>query len=153
MAYELRSWAKSIAYDLASFTWRGWDEAGIVLTVEDEALGLGAAELNLRLAMELEKGALRISRAYWMLGAQQMAAGRLADAEVSFRAGMLQAQEAGAEADERLCFAYEALAKGLEQPGDQVLQRKFNEAKDALKAVEHGHSFVEQIETAERVFG
>ena len=153
MAYDLRSWAKSIAYDLASFTWRGWDEPGIELSAEDEALGLRAAELNLRLAVDLDKGALRISRAYWILGAQQMAAGRLADAEDSFRAGELQGAEAGAAGDELICRAFTALTAFLQHPADQAYKTKLAEAKSRVREGEHGAMYLEQVETAERILG
>ena len=36
----------------------------------DELVGLEAAKLNLRLAVELSRGDLPLSRAYWVLGAQ-----------------------------------------------------------------------------------
>src|SRR4051794_31454663 len=41
---KLRSTAKAIAYNLASFTWPGWDEAGIVCTPADLAAGFDAAK-------------------------------------------------------------------------------------------------------------
>src|SRR5688500_17012208 len=57
-ALELRGSAKTMAYNLASFTWPGWNEPGIVTTSSDVALGLDAAKANLRLAVELQKGEL-----------------------------------------------------------------------------------------------
>jgi len=153
MAYNLRSWAKSMAYDLASFTWRGWDEPGMVLTAADEALGLQAAQLNLQLAADLDKGPLRISRAHWVLGAQQLSAGQLAQAQDSFRAGARFAASAGVEGDERNCQAFAALVASMQQPEDTGLQGKLDEAMDDLLDVEYGRDYVEQIKTAARVFG
>jgi hypothetical protein len=54
-AASLRSQAKTIAYDLSSNLWPGWQDEGIVLTPADLATGLEAARLNLRLATELDK--------------------------------------------------------------------------------------------------
>ncbi|MDX1417584.1 MAG: hypothetical protein R3293_25500 [Candidatus Promineifilaceae bacterium] len=152
-AYDLRSWAKSIAYDLASFTWRGWDEPDIVITAADEAAGLRAAVLNLELAKELEKGALRISRAYWALGAQQLAAGELLEAEESFSAGEKQADSVSEESDALLCRAYAALVACLREPQNEALQANLTAVKQKLQEVEHGAYFVEQVETAARVIG
>src|SRR5689334_18332785 len=47
-AYQLRSSAKGLAYDLGSFTWSGWDEPGIIIDPSQEAIGLDAARANLR---------------------------------------------------------------------------------------------------------
>jgi hypothetical protein len=72
-AHELRSLAKAMSYDLGSFTWPGWDEPGIVPTLEQIARGLDAARLNLQLAVELGKPAERVRGAHWLLGAQLLA--------------------------------------------------------------------------------
>jgi hypothetical protein len=54
-ANELRKTARVISHNLASYTWPGWDEEGIVITETDIAVGLDAAKLNLRLVRELEE--------------------------------------------------------------------------------------------------
>ena len=54
-AYALRSGAKRLAFNLASFTWPGWNEPLIVLEPLHVSEGLDAARLNLRLALELDK--------------------------------------------------------------------------------------------------
>ena len=56
LAYKLRSGAKGCAYDFASCAWNGWDEPGVVITKADHAAGFDAARVNLRLAVELERG-------------------------------------------------------------------------------------------------
>ena len=55
LAFELRGQAKAMAYNIASFTWSGWDEPGIVIGPSDLATGLDAARTNLRLGTELKK--------------------------------------------------------------------------------------------------
>jgi hypothetical protein len=47
------SQAKMLANNLASFVWPGWNEAAVSPTTCDVAIGLDAAKLNLRLAIEL----------------------------------------------------------------------------------------------------
>ncbi len=74
LATSLKSSAKALAYNLASFTWPGWDEPGISPTPADIALGHEAAKLNLRLALELQKPPDKIRNAHWLLGAHLLAA-------------------------------------------------------------------------------
>jgi hypothetical protein len=65
--------AKGLAYNLASFTWPGWDEPDLHPTPADTALGLHAARLNLRLAHDLQKPPEKIRAAHWLLGAHLLA--------------------------------------------------------------------------------
>ena len=39
-----------LSFDIASFTWPGWDEPGVTVTLALRAVGLEAARLNFRLA-------------------------------------------------------------------------------------------------------
>jgi hypothetical protein len=140
----LRSTAKTIAYNLAAFTWPGWDEPGITLHPPDLHLGREAAQLNLRLAGELEKGDLPTARAHWMLGAHLLAAGEKEAAAGQFDESMRLAKAAGQRGEELLAEGFAALARG----NAVTLVR----VRDALGTVEHGEVFAGQIETAERVF-
>ncbi len=58
--------AKAISYNLASFSWPGWDEQEIELCVSDIAMELDAAKLNLRLTIELKRGAGPMRKAHWL---------------------------------------------------------------------------------------
>src|SRR5690348_6291645 len=40
LADQLRGIVKGLAYDIASFTWPGWDEPGIVVTASDLRAGM-----------------------------------------------------------------------------------------------------------------
>jgi hypothetical protein len=84
VAAALRGKAKTIYYNLASFTWRGWGEIGIETRPYEITVGLDAARENLRLAVELKKGDLPMSRAHWMLAALQMSAKDFRAADYSF---------------------------------------------------------------------
>jgi len=57
-AHRLRSEAKALMYDLASFTWPGWGEPGVEVLERDLRIGFDAAITNLRLARDLDKGDL-----------------------------------------------------------------------------------------------
>jgi hypothetical protein len=67
--------ALGLSYDIASFTWRGWDEPDISVTPALEAVGLAAARLNAELASEDGRSDDVKRRSLWMLGAQLLAAG------------------------------------------------------------------------------
>jgi hypothetical protein len=150
--YDLRSAAKGMCYDLASFTWPGWDEPGIAITAADLAVGLDAARANLRLAVELNKGDLPLSRAHWMLGAQELAAGLYGEAIASFERGEDAATRAGLRDNALLCSGFAAVARLLEQPEDGAASERLEAAKTELATLEQGSFFVTQIETAAQVF-
>jgi hypothetical protein len=151
-AAELRSKAKAMCYNVASFTWPGWEEAGIAPTASDVRAGLDAAKANLRLARELNKGELPLARAFWMLGAQQLANGDRDAAPASFASSAAHAKTAGAESERLLVQGFCCLVELLCAPNGPDAQRKFVEVKGALAPLEHGADFVGQLETAWRVF-
>ncbi len=151
LAYELRSTAKGMAYDLASFTWDGWDEKGIVITESDLKLGLDAARTNLRLAVELKKGDLPLARAWWMLGAQQMSARDDKGAIESFEKSAKFAKAAQAEGEELLARGDAAIVR-LRQSQGKEGKDEMEDVKTQLKKVKDGEFFIEQLDTAVRVF-
>jgi hypothetical protein len=151
-AAELRSKAKAMCYNVASFTWPGWDEAGIAPTASDVRVGLNAAKANLRLARELNKGELALARAFWMLGAQQMANGDRDGASRSFSASAHHAKAAGAEPERLLAQGFTYLVELMGAPNSPDAHRKLADVKAALAPLEHGADFVGQLETAWRVF-
>ncbi len=146
-AHELRSQAKALSYDLASFTWAGWDEPGIVITPPEARAGCAAARANLALANELEKGALPRSRAHWILGAHELAAGRPDDARSNFDAAMTLAQAAGAEgvAEAKLARAFAVLA---DRATGTASEAELDAALADLRADPDGGVLVEQVRTA-----
>jgi hypothetical protein len=158
LAAELRGQAKAMAYNLASFTWPGWDEPGITITRSDLAVGLDAAKADLRLGRELSRGPLPMSRAHWMLAAHQLAAAAYDSARVQFRLAARDAAAAGAEADRLLCQGFEALTARLaltdapDERADAALRSRLDDVLTRLRPLENGEMFVQQIQTAARVF-
>ncbi len=155
LAVYLKSSAKTNAYNLASFTWPGWDEKDLVIREADLEAGLDAARLNLRLAYELDKGPLRISMAHWALGAQLMAAGRHEEAVEAFALSKEKAHAALDSLYEMLALGYVGVAKilsgNLRAEGEKDLAKATGELKK-LKT-DDGRFCIDQLETAMRVFG
>ena len=151
LAHQLRSAAKGLCYDLASFTWPGWDEPGITISAGDLAIGLDAARSNLRLAHELNKGDLPLSRAFWMLAGQEMCTGDYDAARQSYHNAARHAHAAGSRPDQLLCEGFvrltdllDAKSTGPDAELDSILEQ--------LKPLENGPDFVKQILTARAVF-
>lgn len=143
---------RALAYNLASFTWPGWDEPGIKIDESDLAAGFDAAKVALRIGRELGLDELRISRAKWMLAAFYLAEKEYEDARRYFDEGAEFAQNAESQADELLCRGFSALVKILINPEDNKAKSSLEDIKSQFADIEYGDSFITQIETAYRVF-
>lgn len=152
LAAKLRSSAKAMAYNLASFTWPGWDEPGIDCEPGHVAAGHDAAKLNLRLARELNKGDLPMSRGLWMLAGHELCRSAYGVAREQFEQGAQHGKAAGSAADEALGHAFAALAEVIEKPADASRRARLDELKTKLAATEEGPTFVQQVDTAMNVF-
>lgn len=152
VAFMLRSQSKSMAYDLASFSWPGWDEAGIEISSSDLIFGQDAAKTNLRLAVSLRKGDLPMSRAFWVLGAHHLAVNKLPGARKAFVEGIKFATAAEAKEFELLLRGYVYLVDMLEEPGNRELPVEFDFIKRQLLRSQDGKFYSNQLETAYRVF-
>jgi hypothetical protein len=153
VALALRSKAKALAYNLASFTWPGWDEKGISLDRSDLAAGMDAARLNLRLAEELDKPEKAKANAWWAVGAHFLAVADYDNAGDAFIRAAAHAANAEATLN-RAMEAYVNLAKSLAAPEDDAVREKFYGAVAALKQSdgEDAAAFAEQVLGALRVF-
>lgn len=151
LAHQLRSTAKGLYYDLASFTWPGWDEPGIKVSAGDLAIGFDAARANLRLAHELNKGDLALSRAFWMLAGHEMSAHDYDAARQSYHNAGRHAAAGGSKPDELLAAGFVRLTELLD---DQITgpDPELDSILEHLKPLENGPDFVQQILTARRVF-
>ncbi len=153
-ATDLRATAKTIAYNVAANTWPGWDDEGIEISQTDLALGLDCARLNLRLAVELDKPADKVSAAHWLLGAQQMANGDTEAAIASFHTAARFSEKAEQPRETLLNESYAALAGMLVERTratslsqfDATVTAPRNEGSDDAKF------YADQLETARKVF-
>ncbi|TME95602.1 MAG: MmcQ/YjbR family DNA-binding protein [Chloroflexi bacterium] len=135
---------KGMAYDLGSFTWPGWDEPGIELTPDLIVQGLAAAEINLAYGGILRRADLPMSRAHWLVGAHQLAAGDLGSAVKELTIAEELANKAGSKPDELLCRGYRQLAAGEGRTD-------YDATLAALRRLEGGEELVGQLQTAARV--
>jgi hypothetical protein len=152
-AKELRGKARTIAYNLASYTWPGWEELGITLGQAEVDQGLDAALATARLSNELGLDALIRSRSVWMLAAQQMATGDLPQASGNFKAAAGLARMAAAPGEALLSDGFAALVSLLASPGDPAAEARFMVVKRDLSNEKDGHFFIDQLDMARRVFG
>ncbi|HSU66164.1 MAG TPA: hypothetical protein VLJ39_04815 [Tepidisphaeraceae bacterium] len=152
VALQLRSIAKGLLYDIASFTWPGWDEPGILITPTDMAIGYEAAKGNLRLARDLNKGDLPLSRAHWMLAGHQLCGRDYAGAEQSYALAAKHAALAGAKSEELLAAGFGRLTDLFISPGSVITQQQLDLIQQDLRRLENGPEFIGQMLTAMRVF-
>ena len=119
----LRGAAQRLAFNLASFTWTGWDEAGIAIGPAEQAAGLDFARLDLRLVQELGYPPQKVATAHWIVGAQLMAVRRLDEAAEAFARSRDVAREAGNAAGEWPAGGYAGIVAVLASPDDPAAGR------------------------------
>jgi hypothetical protein len=153
-ARALRGSAKALAFNLASFTWPGWDEKGISLDRSDLAAGMDAAKLNLRLAEELDRPDEAKANACWVLGAHRLTVLDFDGAEEAFLWAGALAAKARAAVLSKAMDVYALMAKAFAEPDHAETRRKFDLALAALRCDERkgAEFFAEQLEVAFRVF-
>ena len=149
-AYELRSKAKACAFDVGSFTWPGWDEAGITLLASHYAIGRDAAHVNLRLAQSLEKGAIPVGRAHWLVGAFHMVDREWDAAKAEFSRAEASVRETDGENEGLLALGYSALVDQL--AGVPMAEVRLEKIRLDLTTRPDGTFLSEQLEVAQRVF-
>lgn len=151
-ATELRALAKGLAYDIASFTWPGWNQDGIEISEEQLAEGLQAARANLRLAKELKKGALPMFRAYWVLGAQELAAGNMQSSSPAFLMAAAHAEEANSRGEELMARSYVCMVAVLAAEDMEASSERLHGLLAELRKEKDGPFLADQVETALQVF-
>jgi len=82
-ANQFRDLAIRNTYNIASMTWPGWDEAGIDISAEQQLTGLSAAEMNVEMAAAQSLSPQRRQMGLWILGVQELAAGRFPEARAT----------------------------------------------------------------------
>jgi hypothetical protein len=151
---QLRGQAKTIAYNLGANCWPGWKDEGIFITATERAIGLDAARLNLRLAIELQRPAEPLGHAHWLLGAQLLASRQYDPAAAAFNKGAEQFAAATKPTEQQMCRTNEALTRRLQSPVDAQRQAALRTSLATLEAIatDDARFFAQQVRTAEEVF-
>jgi hypothetical protein len=131
---------KAICYDLGSFCWPGWAEAGIEIDDDTLAFGRQAAERNSALAESPDVPALGKASAQWLIGAHRLAADERDHAVRAFEACATQAHLAKERGLELLATNYARIARS--EPLDL----------EAFAGLEDADELIAQLEAAQRVF-
>jgi hypothetical protein len=152
-AKEICLKVRALAFNVASYTWPGWDEAGIEPNATDVTLGYDAAKVVVRLVEEMEAESIKFARGFWMLGAHQLAAGKSERAEQSFSVSARYADESSSKSEYLLAQAFRILAKAQLEPPAANLSNEMEGIGAVLAGEENGVDFINQVETAARVFG
>ncbi len=152
LAREIKKKARIISYNLASFSWPGWDEKGINIGHSDIIIGLDAARLNLRLVKELNEDDGKLSVAYWGIGAQLIAVQKYDEAIETFESSKEHARLAGEQMGQLLADGYIGITKIIsgEEEGNELLGQAIKELEKLDN--EDANFFIEQFNTALNVF-
>jgi hypothetical protein len=154
LAAKLRGQAKTLAYDLGSNLWPGWQDEGIELSSADLQTGLEAARLNLQLAEELNRPALPRCNAHWLLGAHELARGEAKGAREQFELARKHAEAAGKPEFVAMCRGYAAIAALKAQPSDAEAERELAAVVGALRGMgsDDATFFAGQLESVRKLF-
>jgi hypothetical protein len=151
-----RSQAKTLAYNLAANVWQGWGPETYPATRRQQEIGLDAAKLDLRLAIELDKPAIKLAYAWWMLAATQLGLGDYKAAKKGFLAAA-----AAASAAKKPVFEYSAqgflgvtaMLSGKVKAGNEAVKKaKANLAGFAAKGNEEAAFLATQFDHALAAF-
>jgi hypothetical protein len=152
-ASRYRGRARAIAYNAGANCWPGWGDA-VEITSADIAEGLKLAERSYELAGELGLGDKPTGASLWLVGALQMAAGRLSMAIAQF----LRAEEAFQAAQLPVSAA---MARGYVALAEKALPESHPRGAESLATIigslrsmesREAQFFADQLLTADRIF-
>ncbi len=152
VARQMKEKAAAIAYNLASYTWPGWNKEGLEISIVEQKIGMEAAKTNLRLIEEMGRDNIQLARAYWMTGAHRLTLNNPDEAIYCFERSLKYADWADNREETLLAQGYMILAQMLqsEKVGAQDLELLEN-LKKKMVELPDGDGFVGQIETTYNV--
>ena len=152
VARQMKEKAAAIAYNLASYTWPGWNKEGLEISIVEQKIGMEAAKTNLRFIEEIGGDNLQLARAYWMTGAHTLTLNNPDEAIYCFERSLKYADWADNREETLLAQGYMILAQMLqsEKVGAQDLELLEN-LKKKMVELPDGDGFVGQIETTYNV--
>jgi hypothetical protein len=152
-ASRYKARAGAIAYNAWSNCWPGWGDPVEIKPV-DIGEGLKLAERSYELVEELGLGDKAMGTAVWLIGALQMACGRLSTASAQF----LRAEEAFHRGQ---LPAQAAMARGYSALAEKALPESHLRGSESLAAIlrslramesSEAKFFADQLVTADRIF-
>ena len=145
---QMKEKAAAIAYNLASFTWPGWDKEGLEISITEQNIGMEAAKTNLRSIEEMGGGNLQLARAYWMTGAHRLTLHNTDEAIYCFERSLKYADWADNREETLLAQGYMILAQMLQsEKVDAQDLELLEKLKKKMVELPDGDTFVGQIET------
>lgn len=153
-ATSLRTFAKTTAYNAAANCWPGWGDEGVEIEAAHVEAGLRLAVLARDLVRELKLGAKETGTSHWLVGALELAAGRLEEATLDFERSEKAYELGGHSAQQLMARGYSALAC-KKNPASSALGAKA--LADVMKALREDGSkeaffFADQLATADKIF-
>ncbi len=143
---HLRKEARGVAFNIAAFTWPGWDDTGPI-TPERQTIGLSAA----RVALDLAKDANDVTfNALWINGAHLINAKKYTEAKDFFTDAV---EHTESDSEKKMGNGWVALCDFLDDSTEEQ-ETKLSELLDELRSSdeENGDYFADQIEVAKDVF-
>jgi tetratricopeptide (TPR) repeat protein len=139
VARQMKEKAAAIAYNLASYTWPGWNKEGLEISIVEQKIGMEAAKTNLRFIEE-------------MGSAHRLTLNNPDEAIYCFERSLKYADWADNREETLLAQGYMILAQMLqsEKVGAQDLELLEN-LKKKMVELPDGDGFVGQIETTYNV--
>jgi hypothetical protein len=145
---------KRFTFNAAADCWPGWSITGPDL---DEATLLGALRLAQRHAALVESlalGGIQRGTSTWLIGAFELALGRLTEASLSFERAREYYAQAPAPGLALLTEGYQAILERLSAKGSPADAQHFEEVLSRIAAggFEDGTEWIEQLRCAYAVF-
>lgn len=143
---RLRKFARGIAYNVAAFTWPGWDDMGSI-SPDSQELGLSAARVTLELATQAQDVTFN---ALWINGAHELNAKNY-DTAIQYFERTRDVADAGD--GKYMAMGWIELTKYLVEPTEERgknLEASVATLREADQ--ENGEFFAKQIETALDVY-
>lgn len=140
--------AVKTSYNMASMSWTGWDEEGVTIDDTQKLMGLQAAELNVRIATDLNLPPERRQNGLWMLAAQHLAHDNTRAAKETFMEQLSVIQNAKLQ-NEATPRAWIAACNLLDGSGSES---ELEESLNKLGVNEEGEEQAGFLRTAMKVF-
>jgi hypothetical protein len=153
IARELKTTAKTIAFNAGANCWPGWGDDGIDIAPTHIRSGVKLAEVCRDLVAELQLGHKQAGNAIWLIGALKLAAGDPTAALDAFQQARGLAEAGGNEVGVRMAAGYCALARKADAATAPAGAQELELALMRLRELDskEANFFVQQLVTADRI--